>query len=98
MPFQSVSSLSRMPKRKFKLSLSKWLHLPGTFYSIDSPSAAAEITLNCDDFQFLTLPLKGRAQKIACVASVSITFRTKESLRKGISDFDPVRNETRAKK
>ena len=35
---------------------------------------------------------------IACVASVSVWFRSKEILRKGTFGFDRARNETRAKK
>ena len=35
---------------------------------------------------------------IACVASVSVRFRSKERPRKGIFGFDRARNETRAKK
>ena len=35
---------------------------------------------------------------IACVASVSVWFRSKERRRNGILGFDRARNETRAKK
>ena len=35
---------------------------------------------------------------VACVASVSVWFRSKERPRKGTFDFDRARNETRAKK
>ena len=36
--------------------------------------------------------------ELACVASVSVRFRSKERLRNGILSFDRARNETRAKK
>ena len=36
--------------------------------------------------------------KVACVASVSVWFRSKEIPRKGTFDIDRARNETRAKK
>ena len=37
-------------------------------------------------------------QTIACVASVSVWFRSKEIPKKGTFGFDRARNETRAKK
>ena len=36
--------------------------------------------------------------KLACIASVSVWFRSKERPRNGILDFGRARNETRAKK
>ena len=39
----------------------------------------------------------GSTQNIACVASVSIWFRSKEIPRKGTFGFDRARNETRVK-
>ena len=36
--------------------------------------------------------------QLACVASVSVWFRSKEKQRNGILDFGRARNETRAKK
>ena len=38
------------------------------------------------------------ARILACVASVSVWFRSKERPRNGILGFGPARNETRAKK
>ena len=35
---------------------------------------------------------------VACLASVSVRFRSKERPRNGILSFDRARNETRAKK
>ena len=49
---------------------------------------------------FHILPADGFSARsnIACVASVSVWFRSKERPRNGILDFDRARNETRAKK
>ena len=47
----------------------------------------------------VTLQLNDSANlAIACVASVSVRFRSKERPRNGILSFDRARNETRAKK
>ena len=40
----------------------------------------------------------GLKKTIACVASISVRFRSKERPRNGILSFDRARNETRAKK
>ena len=45
-----------------------------------------------------TLKLKRFLDPAACIASVSVWFRSKERPRNGILDFGRARNETRAKK
>ena len=45
-----------------------------------------------------TFTLAASSCLLACVASVSVKFRSKERPRKGIFGFDRATNETRAKK
>ena len=62
-------------------------------------------TFGRDNFQSLTKTISGNILSLpitftflACVASVSVWFRSKEIPRKGTFGFDRARNESRAKK